>query len=248
MPDNDIVRVDKQKLAATIARIKADGPARFHVLADFDYTMTRAFYDGKKLPTIIAQLRDGTHLTPDYAARAQALFDTYHLLEFDAPLSFAFRTEKMHEWWSTHYQLLVECGLDKQVMDEIAASRSVRFRPGALELVDLLHTHQVPLITMSAAPAYMIREQLRIEGRLYDSAHVIANEYSYDAAGHVTGIREPIIHSLNKSETTIATYPIFETIKNRANVLLMGDALEDKGMIGSFPYMNLITIGFCYKP
>ncbi|MBU1613431.1 hypothetical protein KKC87_03315, partial [Patescibacteria group bacterium] len=58
------------------------------------------------------------------------------------------------------------------------------------------------------------------------------------------GIKEPVIHSLNKYEIVVKEYPIFETIKNRKNVLLMGDGIDDVGMIEGFEYDNLLKIGF----
>jgi 5'-nucleotidase len=43
----------------------------------------------------------------------------------------------------------------------------------------------------------------------------------------------------------IKDYPaVFEIVKNRKNVLLLGDGLGDIGMIMGFNYDNLIKIGF----
>ena len=49
---------------------------------------------------------------------------------------------------------------------------------------------------------------------------------------------------MNKDETAIQDFPVFEIIKNRKNVLLLGDGLGDAGMIDGFDYNNLIKIGF----
>jgi hypothetical protein len=35
--------------------------------------------------------------------------------------------------------------------------------------------------------------------------------------------REPIIHSFNKDETVVKNFPIYEEIKDRKNILLLGD-------------------------
>lgn len=45
-------------------------------------------------------------------------------------------------------------------------------------------------------------------------------------------------------ETVIKDYPIYKTVKNRRNVLLLGDSLGDIGMITGFDYENIINIGF----
>jgi 5'-nucleotidase len=49
---------------------------------------------------------------------------------------------------------------------------------------------------------------------------------------------------LNKDKTVIQNLPVFNVIKNRKNILLLGDSLDDIGMIKGFDYNNLIKIGF----
>jgi len=42
----------------------------------------------------------------------------------------------------------------------------------------------------------------------------------------------------------VENFPCFGVVKNRRNVLLLGDNLSDVGMIIGFDYDNLIKIGF----
>ena len=50
---------------------------------------------------------------------------------------------------------------------------------------------------------------------------------------------------MNKDETMVKDFPeIFEAVKNRKNVILLGDNIEDVAMIDGFEYENLIKIGF----
>ena len=49
---------------------------------------------------------------------------------------------------------------------------------------------------------------------------------------------------MNKNETFVKNFPVYKTIKNRKNVLLLGDSLHDVEMITGFDYDNLIKIGF----
>ena len=39
-------------------------------------------------------------------------------------------------------------------------------------------------------------------------------------------------------------FPAYDQIKNRRNVILLGDNIEDIGMVGGFDYDNVIKIGF----
>lgn len=224
--------------------IKNAGPESLHIVADFDHTLTKAFYNGKKQPAVIGQIREGNYLTQDYAPRAFALHDTYGKLDRDFSLTLAERIAKMHEWWSTHFTLLIECGLDKSVLEHIAEHRPLLYREGVLEWIDMLHQAGIPLVILSAGPGDMIDLYLKKVGRLYDTVHVVANRYTFDDRGKVIGIIEPIIHSLNKEETVMHDQPFYSSLMQRKNILLLGDNLGDIHMTKGFPYDNQISIGF----
>ena len=50
---------------------------------------------------------------------------------------------------------------------------------------------------------------------------------------------------MNKDETMVHDFPeIYKRIKDRKNVLLMGDSIGDLGMIEGFDYDNLLKVGF----
>ncbi len=242
--ENSVLIYSQEKLEKIKLAIAKDGPEKFHVLSDFDRTLLKSFVDGQKSPSVIAQIRNGKFLTPDYAPRAHALSDKYRPMELDPILNRAEKSAAMHEWWSKHFNLLIECGLSRQVMQEIVATKTLHFCDGALEFIDFLHEHEIPLIIMSGAPGDMIAMYLEQEGRLYDNIHIIANFLDFDATGKMLGVKEPIIHSLNKYEIILKNFPVFETIKNRHNVLLLGDSLDDVGMVEGFDYKNLLKIGF----
>jgi len=222
----------------------AEGAEKLHVLSDFDRTLLKSSVDGQKSPSVIAQIRNGKYLTPDYAPRAHALFDKYRPMEIDPDLSQKERSAAMHEWFSEHFKLLAECGLTKQVIEEIVATKTIRFRDGALEFIDFLHEKNIPLVIMSGAPGDMVAMYLEQEGRLYDNVHIIATFLNFDADGKMIGLREPLIHSLNKDEIILKDFPIFQIVKNRPNVLLLGDSLDDVGMVEGFDYKNMLKIGF----
>lgn len=234
----------RKYLAKIIGAIKKGGREKIHVLADFDKTITKAFVKGQKSPTVVAQIRNGNYLTPDYAPRAHALFDKYYLFEHDFQLTRKQRQKKMEEWWQKHYNLLVECGLDKKVMKEVVGQKTLQFRKGALDFLDFLNEKKIPLVIMSAGSGDMIKEYLKQEGRFYPNIHIIANFFKFNKKGRVVGVSQDVIHSLNKYETAVKDFPVFKIVKKRKNVILLGDSLEDAGMIEGFDYDNLIKIGF----
>lgn len=245
MTDN-IVISNPKKLEKLKKSISGDRPERFHVLADFDRTLTRAFVNGKSTPSLISILRDGNYLTPDYVGKAQALYDKYHPIEIDPKVSLGKKKKAMHEWWMTHFDLLIKSGLNKQDLEKIIESGKVKFREGALDFIEFLHTHNIPLVIMSSSGlgGDVIVMYFEKESKLYDNIYVVSNSYDWDEKGNAIGCKKPIIHAMNKDETMIQDFPVFKVIKNRKNVLLLGDSLGDIGMVKGFDYDNLIKIGF----
>jgi hypothetical protein len=97
---------------------------------------------------------------------------------------------------------------------------------------------------MSAAPGDMLIEYLNENKLLLPNINIISNLYEWDKNGKAIKIKQPVVTSVNKDETLIHKFPVYEKIKNRKNVLLFGDGLEDVGMIEGFNYNNLIKIAF----
>ncbi len=242
----DIIIQDSVKFEEIKKNIKQGGLNTLHVLADFDRTLTTAFVDGKSVPSLISILRDGNYLTLDYAEKAHALFDTYHPIEIDPNVSRSEKEKAMEQWWRTHFKLLIDSGLSKNDLEKAVASGRVKLREGFEVFADFLYEHNIPLVIMSSSGlgSDSIALYLKQAGKLYDNVHIICNEYEWDDKGKAIGVREPIIHALNKYETAIQNYPAFDAVRNRKNVILLGDGVHDIGMVQGFDYENLITIGF----
>lgn len=240
----NVIIPNPEKFAELKKIFIAQGAQKLHILTDFDRTLTKAYVAGNFSPSIIALIRNGNYLTPEYAPKAHALFDLYHPIEIDHDVTLEEKNKKMHEWWRKHFDLLIASGLTMKVMREIVSKGAIHFRENTPEFVDCLHEKNIPLVIMSAGPGDMIEECLRQAGRLYTNVQVIANLFEFDAEGNAIQVKEPIIHVLNKHETAIQKFPAFEMVKDRRNVLLLGNGLGDLGMIEGFPYDNLIRIGF----
>ncbi|MCX6746431.1 MAG: haloacid dehalogenase-like hydrolase [Candidatus Parcubacteria bacterium] len=241
---SDILITDQERLDFLLKKYKEQGKDNINVLSDFDRTLTKAIVEGQKAPTVIAQIRQSEYLTSDYVPKAHELYDKYHAIEIDPKVSKKEKIAKMHEWWQKHFTLLVSSGLNKKVMDEIVSKRTLKFRPGALDFIDSLQENNIPLVIMSAGPGDMISQYLKQENRLDNNIHIIANFFEFDKDGKVIKVKEPIIHSLNKKEILVKDYPAFKDVKEKKNVILLGDGVDDIDMIEGFAYDNLIKVGF----
>jgi HAD superfamily hydrolase (TIGR01544 family) len=243
---NNIIISNPKKLEKVKHEIARGDAEALHILADFDRTLTTAFVNGKSVPSLISILRDGNYLTPDYAEKAHELFNTYHSIEIDPSVPFEKKKIAMEEWWRKHSELLIKSGLENSDLEKIATSGKVKLREGFVEFANLLHAHNIPLVIMSASgvgsdviPLYLENERC-----FYNNMHVVSNSYEWDAEGRAIAIRQPIIHALNKYETAIQNYPVFDIIAKKKNVILLGDSLDDVGMVEGFEYDHLIKIGF----
>jgi cytosolic 5'-nucleotidase 3 len=240
----NIIIKDLNRLEEIKKQMQQDGVEKLHIIADFDKTLTKAFVEGQASPSAIAQIRQGNYLPEEYSRRAHELFDTYHPIEVSTELEQSYKNEKMNEWWRKHFDLLIEYKISKQILNTVVKSKSLEFRTGALEFIDTLDKHSIPLVIMSAGLGDMIVGYLEQEGRMYDNVKVVSNFFEFDQEGFVLKPTEPIIHSLNKHEVVLHSFPFYKELEHRQNVLLLGDNLDDIGMIEGFDYKNLIKIGF----
>ncbi|MBU2540060.1 hypothetical protein KJ786_02780 [Patescibacteria group bacterium] len=244
--EENIIISNPQELEKIKKAISEKGARGLHVLADFDRTLTSAFVGGKSVSSIISILYDGNYMTPDYTKKAKELHDKYYQIEIDPKVSFEEKKKAMQEWWTTHFDLLIKSGLNKKDIEKIVESGKVKFRDGFSGFIDFLKNHNIPLLIISSSGVGgdAISMLLEKQGKLYENIYIISNSYEWDKNGKAIAVKQPIIHGMNKDETIINDSPFFSKIKDRKNVLLLGDSLSDIGMVKGFDYENLIKVGF----
>mgnify|MGYP001560227738 FL=1 len=249
----DVIIADEKGLEKKIKAIKTECSKKLHVLADFDRTLTRAYVDGEKTPSLISELRRRGYISPEYTAKAQALADNYHPIEIDPEIPSGKKKKSMHEWWTKHFDLLIKSGFNKKHLEAVINSGKVRFREGALQFLDLLHYNisgRIPIVIISSSGLGddSIKLFLEKHHRNYTSIQIVSNKYEWDKDGNAVRVREPIIHCMNKDESvlneSIWYKSLRDDLKSRRNVLLLGDNVGDIGMINGFNYKNLIKVGF----
>jgi 5'-nucleotidase len=242
----NIIIVNRKELESKIDLIKKGGASKLHILTDFDKTLTRTYVNGKVFPSVIWILHEKNLLEKIYLERAEELYATYRPSEIDTSLSYEEKKKIMHEWWTLHFRLLIEAGLNKDHLKEVAESCNGVFRDSSEDFFNSLRIANIPVVIMSSSGLGDDSIELILQevGYLSDNIHIISNEFEWDNNGNLLSVKEPIIHSLNKRETEVKDYPVFELIKDRKNVVLMGDNVEDIDMIEGFEFENIIKVGF----
>lgn len=239
---------NEEKLHDIIQKMAAGKAEKLHILSDFDKTLTTISYiNGKPVGSLIGQLRAGGYLTPEYAPASYALLTKYAPIEHDQNIPRSERIKQMENWWREHQELLIQCRLNKHDMDTVMETTHMKLREGVETFLKLLHQYNVPIVIISGGPAYMIKKMLDLAGLLTDNVHIVANYYEFDKDGYMIGTKKPIIHSLNKYEIILHEFSFFGQLKNRTNIMLLGDQIDDLGMVEGFDYKNLLTIAFSHK-
>lgn len=243
--DSNILISHPEKLQETIQKMSLQWSGRFHVIADFDRTLTKAFIDGKDTWSLINRLQNW-FFPPEYLQKAQEIFDTYHPIEIDPTIPLDQKKEAMQKRWRSQFDLMFSYGLTRDIIKKAMQSEITSFREWYQQFFDILHTHNVPLIILSASGLWYesIYYCLEHENMLFDNIDIISNAFDWDENGEAIAAREPIIHSFNKDETVVHNFPIYEEIKDRRNILLLGDGLGDADMANGFDYENIIKIWF----
>lgn len=244
--DNVIIS-NLEKFSEIKRNILLGGFDNLHVISDFDRTLTHAFLeDGSEVSSLISILRDENHLTSDYSEKARSLFKYYHSIEIDHSISIDEKKKAMEEWWTKHSELLIESGLNKSDLINVAKSKRIRFREKTLESMLLLNKQNVPLVILSASGLgdISIIDVLSANNMYFLNVNVISNKYIWDENGYAIDYVKPHIHTFNKNETMIKNTSFYYKLINRKNVILLGDSLGDVNMCEGFEYNNLLKIGF----
>ncbi|EOY19307.1 5'-nucleotidase / magnesium ion binding protein isoform 1 [Theobroma cacao] len=247
---------DPLSLNHKIAAIRNAGPSKLQVIADFDATLTRYWINGQRGQSSHGLLQQGN---PEFDAKRQALLQYYHPLEFSPTIPLEEKTKLMEEWWGKTHGLLIEGGLTYDAIKNSVANANIAFRDGVVELFEFLEERDVPVLIFSAGLADIIEEVLRQKvHRSFMNIKIVSNRMLFDDSGHLVSFKGKLIHSLNKNEHALdMAAPLHDqlgdndgpvtdnaSVKQRTNVLLLGDHIGDLGMSDGLNYENRISVGF----
>ena len=243
---DDIIISHHDHFSELRQKLRQGGLEKLHIISDFDRTLTTNFIKGRKAPSLIASLRDGKFLSPDYPAAAQALYDYYAPLEMDLNLDKQTKNNLIAEWYRRHFELLIKSGLNQESLITAIEHSLANLRPLVPEFLSLLKDFNIPLLIFSASGLGIsaLKYFFHKRGLLSENIHFIANDFIWSEAGQAIGVKEPIIHSGNKDESMIADFNLHDLIKKRPNVILLGDSLDDANMATASPSRTILKLAF----
>lgn len=219
-------------------KLKKYNDETIYIVTDFDRTITKGTSTSSW-----SILSNNPNVPKEYVEKRQAYYDYYRPIETNELLDYEEKNKLMIEWWTKHINLFVEYKFKKNIIDNAINKKNImEFRKGAKELLESLYKRKIPVIIISAGIGNFIEQFLEKNNCNFDNIYIISNFLKFDN-GVAIGMRENIIHSLNKNEVNLPKN-IKEKIKLRKNVILLGDNISDIKMINKEKRKEAFKIGF----
>ncbi|XP_067281680.1 cytosolic 5'-nucleotidase 3-like [Pseudorasbora parva] len=236
---------DPKRVEQILTSMRNDGSSTLQVISDFDMTLTRFAYNGKRCPTSHNILDSSELISEDCKAQLQKLLETYYPIEIDSTRSAEEKLPLMVEWWTKAHELLVEQKIIKDNLARAVKESEAMLRDGYQQFFDHLHQMSVPLLIFSAGIGDVLEEVIRQAGVFHPNVKVFSNYMDFDDSGVLQAFKGELIHIYNKREGALLNGEHFKELKSRCNVLLLGDSLGDLDMAdGVMDLQNILKIGY----
>lgn len=240
-----VLMKERGKVEETMYNMQQAGPGSLQVISDFDMTLTRFAYKGKRVPTTHNILDNRLLIDESCKKKIKKLLNTYYPIEIDAKLSTEEKLPLMVEWWTKVHELLIEQKIRKDMLAQAVKESSSKLRDGYKMFFDHLAEHQVPLLIFSAGIGDVLEEVIRQNHVFHPNVSIISNYMDFDHTGVLQAFKGQLIHTFNKREGALSHAAHLPELKGRTNVLLLGDSLGDLTMAdGVSNVQNTLTIGF----
>lgn len=222
----------------TLERIKDWQDDTIYVLADFDRTITVGNSEGSW-----SILSKSEKVPKGYIDEAQELYEHYRPIEVDESLDEETKNELMVEWWNKHINLFPKYQISEEIVSNAARDLNVMsFRKGGREFLENMRDRNIPVIIISAGIGNFIEQFFEVNDCWFENVNIVSNFIEFKN-GIAVGISDMVIHSLNKNEVALPK-EIKELVKNRKNIILLGDCIGDVKMASDDARDNALKIGF----
>ncbi|KAG7459704.1 hypothetical protein MATL_G00213540 [Megalops atlanticus] len=236
---------DPRRVEEIIKAMKQAGPSTMQVISDFDMTLTRFAYNGKRCPTCHNILENSKLISQECRDKLEDLLNTYYPIEIDSSRSVEEKLPLMVEWWTKAHDLLVQQKIRKDLLTLVVRESDAMLREGYRVFFDQLQEHSIPLLIFSAGVGDVLEEVIRQAGVFHPNVKIFSNYMDFDENGALRAFKGQLIHIYNKREGALLNSGHFQELKARHNVLLLGDSLGDLTMAdGVYSMENILKIGY----
>ncbi|KAM3967932.1 cytosolic 5'-nucleotidase IIIB [Aphomia sociella] len=236
----------EEDLLGKLNKIISQGHEKLQIVTDFDHTLTRhSMDDGTSVLTSFGMLSECPSVPQHYKDEDMRLSGIYKPIESNGFLSVEEKTKHMIDWYVAANNLLKGLTFPRNELTQVADGVKNCFRSGVESLIEWSDSKQVPVLIFSAGLGDCVVAAVQASNLLRENVKVVANFLAMDETDKIIGMQGEIIHTLNKNETAIKNTEYYNMVKERSNVLLMGDNVGDAGMAEGMEHCDVvIKIGF----
>uniref|UniRef100_A0A8D0XZV0 5'-nucleotidase, cytosolic IIIB n=1 Tax=Sus scrofa TaxID=9823 RepID=A0A8D0XZV0_PIG len=198
-----------------VGALRKGGGDRLQVISDFDMTLSRFAYNGKRCPSSYNILDNSKIISEECRKELKALLHHYYPIEIDPDRTVKEKLPHMVEW------------------------------DGYKTFFHTLSQNHVPLLIFSAGIGDVLEEIIRQRRVFHPNIHVVSNYMEFDEEGFLKGFKGQLIHTYNKNSSVCENSTFFQQLQGKTNILLLGDSLGDLTMADGVPGVeNILKIGF----
>jgi HAD superfamily hydrolase (TIGR01544 family) len=242
-PVNNCISKDWKIVQSKLEHLKL---SKTHIIADFDMTLTQ-YMDhstGQRSQSSHGAFESWSGLNPEIKAKMRSYYHKYYPMEISHSITHDEKYKAMVEWWSKAHEAIMELKITRSQIKQIVQESKFVFRPLLKDFIELVTRLQVPLLVFSAGLGDVIFEILTSSQMYTRDMAIVSNMMIFDDQETCIGFQDPLIHTLNKNEATLANDLHAAKIDDRQSVILMGDSLGDLKMADGIKHDVKLTIGF----
>ncbi|XP_065486401.1 cytosolic 5'-nucleotidase 3A isoform X5 [Caloenas nicobarica] len=236
---------DPERVEEIICGLIKGGAAKLQIITDFDMTLSRFSYNGKRCPTCHNIIDNSKLITEECRKKLLQLKETYYAIEIDPALTIEEKYPYMVEWYNKSHALLIEQGLQKNKFAEIVRESDVMLKEGYENFFDKLSEHNIPVFIFSAGIGDILEEVIHQAGVYHSNVKVVSNFMDFDENGILKGFKGELIHVYNKHDGALKNTEYFKQLKDNSNIILLGDSQGDLSMAdGVANVEHILKIGY----
>ncbi|XP_078012162.1 7-methylguanosine phosphate-specific 5'-nucleotidase isoform X2 [Phascolarctos cinereus] len=226
-----------QQVQEIIRSLRKGGCNKLQVISDFDMTLTRFGFNGKRCPTSYNILDNSKLISEECQKKLKDLLHYYYPIEIDPNRTVKEKFPLMVEWWTKAHNLLCQQKIQKYQIAQIVRDSDA--------MLSTLYRSNIPLLIFSAGIGDILEEIIRQMNVFHPNIHVVSNYMDFDESGFLQGFKGNLIHTFNKNSSVLEDSKYFEQLQAKTNILLLGDSMGDLTMAdGVSSVGNILKIGF----
>ncbi|KAI2582973.1 NT5C3B isoform 2 [Pan troglodytes] len=150
------------------------------VISDFDMTLSRFAYNGKRCPSSYNILDNSKIISEECRKELTALLHHYYPIEIDPHRTVKEKLPHMVEWWTKAHNLLCQQKIQKFQIAQVVRESNAMLREGYKTFFNTLYHNNIPLFIFSAGIGDILEEIIRQMKVFHPNIHIVSNYMDFN--------------------------------------------------------------------